>query len=251
MVYAERGREALYRFARSLESLQAGRELPLEERVEQGRRLMGELQSRGAVEGFAPPSLRGPFEGSADLSPAEFADRYLHPHDVPYTLSRLREHIESSGLQLLRWFENRNWDLEELLPAVSANGELPQDEWERFAIVEELFDRDQYDLILVGPDFQPNDDAFTYDCPLRINPQVHLTQTTFRGFPSTTEARLLFYPPESLSFAQGRLLKAVSDRTATLGELLEEWGEERSDDWFRTGLYLLFRDLVYRPRETE
>ena len=112
--------------------------------------------------------------------------------------------------------------------------------------MEELFDRDQYDLYLVGPEFRPNDAPFTYDTPLRINPQVHLTETTFRGYPKSHQARLLFYPEEQLTLPQARLLKALSSKAASLGQVLEEWGEARSEEWLRAALYLLYRDYLYR-----
>ena len=115
--------------------------------------------------------------------------------------------------------------------------------------MEELFDRDQYDIYLVGPDFQPNDAPFTYDTELRINPQVHLTETTFRGYPKSHRARLLFYPEEELTLAQARLLKAFSSKTASLGQILEEWNEARSEEWLRAALYVLYRDYLYRPVE--
>lgn len=249
MVYAARGRADLYRFTETVRSVDAWKELALEERVEAARGLMTEMQSRGVMEGFAPPSLRGPFEGSHQVGPSEFADRYLHPHDTPYTLDLLKQHVEEAGLKFFRWFEDRSWDLEELLPAAARRGDFPDGEWERYRIVEELFDRDQYDLYLVGPDFQPNDTPFTYDTQLRINPQVHLTETTFRGYPKSHKARLLFYPEEEVTLPQARLLKALSSKTASLGQVLEEWSEARSEEWLRAALYLLYRDYVYRPVE--
>jgi SAM-dependent methyltransferase len=247
MVYADRGRSDLYRFANAIQELEEWRGLGLKPRLAAARNLMAELHRREELDGFPPPCLRGPFEGSHEIHPVEFADRYLHPHDSPYTLQLLRKHIAESGLHFYRWFEARNWDLSELLPVTQARGDFPHDPWEQFAIVEDLFDRDQYDCYLVGPAFKPNDEEFSYDQPLRINPQVHLTETTFRGFPKSHRAKLLFYPEEELSYPQARILKAVSRRTATLGELLEEWGKKRSDDWLRAGISLLDRDLIYRP----
>ena len=246
MVYSAKGRADLYRFARAIQQVEAWQGAPLEARVEAARTLMTEMQSRGAIEGFAPPSLRGPFEGSHLVDSSEFADRYLHPHDSPYTLDLLRKHIEKAGLTFFRWFEDRSWDLDELLPSTSQRGDFPEEEWERYQIVEELFDRDQYDLYLVGPEFQPNNAPFTYDTRLRINPQVHLTETTFRGYPKSHQARLLFYPEEDLTLPQAKILKALSSRTASLGKLLDEWAEERSEDWLRAVLYLLHRDYLYR-----
>ena len=248
MVYAQRGRSELYRFAEVVQSLLQDVELPLEVKLEKASKLLRELQQRGAEQAYPVPSLRGLLEDSHRISAIEFADRYLHPHDSPYTLSLLREHIQAAGLRFLSWFEDRHWDLNELLPNQAVRGDFPQEPWERFEIVEELFDRDQYDLYLVGPQFQARQEAFTYDCPLRVNPQVNFTATTFRGLPKSQEAKLLFYPPETLSYEQGKIMLALSRRTATLRELLSEWGVAESKEWFQGALYLLFRNYLYRPR---
>ncbi|MFA7481389.1 MAG: class I SAM-dependent methyltransferase [Vulcanimicrobiota bacterium] len=246
MVYSQRGRSDLYRFVRALQSIKEWRERGLEERLSASRGLLRELARSGKAEGIAPPSLRGLLEGSEEISPAEFADRYLHPHDAPYTLDLLREHIQAAGLRFLGWFEARNWDLQELLPRAAERGDFPDDPWTRYEIVEDLFDRDQYDVYLVGPEFQSNRAPVTYDTVLRLNPQVHLTETTFRGYPKSHQARLLFYPEEELDYPQARIARAVAGRSASLGELLAEWGEKRSEEWLDSVIHLVERDILYR-----
>jgi SAM-dependent methyltransferase len=246
MVYAEKGRADLYRFSGAVKKLLGDSERSLDEKIMLSKSLIDELHEAGEKQGFQTPALRGPFENSHQTSLEEFADRYLHPHDVPYTLERLKEHIEMSGLKFLKWFEHRSWDLEQLLPNLDS-GDLPQDPWARFEIAEELFDRDQYDLYLVGPGFQPNDAPLTWDCPLKLNPQVHFTDTSFRGFSYQYQVRLLFEPTEEITHEMGRICKAVAKKPQSLRQLLSEWSEEETDDWFHSALYLFYRDYLYRP----
>ena len=181
------------------------------------------------------------------MSLEEFVDRYLHPHDEPYNLGLLREHIEAAGLKFHRWFESRYWDLEELLPEATGRGDFPTDDWQRFEIVEELFDRDQYDCYLVKPGFLANDGPLTLDCSIKLSPQVHLTEVSYRGFGLEHKARVLFYPDESLSLEQAKILKAVAKQARTLKELLSEWGVENERLWLNEASWLLRRDYLFRP----
>lgn len=244
MVYAERGRADLYRFADVVKSLVAPED-SLDKKLVVAKELMNELAK--VTSDNPAPSLRGPFENSHHTSLEEFADRYLHPHDIPYNLATLQEHIEASGLNFLGWFESRSWDLQELLPELFARGDFPEDPWERFEIVEELFDRDQYDLYLVRPEFRQRSLEFHWDLPVRLNPQVHLTESSFRGMGYQYSVKLLFEPEERLQLHQARVAKALSNRTASLRQLLEEWNQPESAEWFQAGFYLFSRDLIYSP----
>ena len=247
MVYADKGRHALYRFAGAVQSLPLSDEATTDERVMAAKSLLMELESVTARQGYPVPSLRGILADSNSVSLEEFVDRYLHPHDEPYNLGLLREHIEAAGLKFHRWFESRYWDLEELLPEASERGDFPTDDWQRFEIVEELFDRDQYDCYLVKPGFLANDGPLTLDCSIKLSPQVHLTEVSYRGFGLEHKARVLFYPDESLSLEQAKILKAVAKQARTLKELLSEWGVENERLWLNEASWLLRRDYLFRP----
>lgn len=248
MVYAQTGRHDLYRFARIAKALHGDKKVAYEDRIVAAKSLMTELEGVTAKQGFAVPTLRGILSDSNAVSIEEFADRYLHPHDVPYTLNTLREHIEGAGLRFFRWFESRHWDLKELLPEAYGRGDFPEDQWEQYSIVEDLFDRDQYDCYVVGPDFVPNDGPLTWDCPIKLNPQVHFTEVSYRGFGMEHRARLLFYPEEQISPIQAKILKAVSREGQTLSALLEDWNQPKQEHILKEARWLLERDLLFRLR---
>jgi hypothetical protein len=191
-----------------------------------------------------PPSLRGVLADSNEIGATEFADRFLHPHDVPYDLATLREHIDRSGLRFLGWFEERSWDLGELL---GEQPEFPQDPWERFSIVEDLFDRDQYDLYLVRPEFEVKRVEFSPSLPLRLNPQVRFTETTVRGIGNEQSAQLLFEPAKELTLEQGYIARALARRTASLRELLAEWKFEETPQWLESTRILFAQGYLYNP----
>jgi len=246
MVYAKRGREELYRFSQIVDELFGDRE-SIDERLMGAKSLLAELHQCGEQQGVFPPALRGPLADSNTIGIEEFADRYLHPHDAPYTLTLLKEEIEKSGLRFHRWFDRREWDLKELLPEFMASGDAPDDPWEQYEMVEELFDRDQYDCYLVGPDFKPNTAPLTWSSLLRLNPQVHLTETSFRGYGIDYEAKLLLHAPEPLTYEQGQIAKAVAREPKTLSAVVEELGREQNDLWFQAAQELFQREYLYRP----
>lgn len=248
MVYSELGRSALYRFARVAKKLFNHDGVDWETRVGEAQLLMFELFHAGLREGKAPPCLRGPFEGSHELSDAEFADRYLNPHDVPFTIGSLKELVHQSGLQFHSWFERSKWSLARLLPNMARNGYVPSDPWEEFAMVDELFDRDQYDLYLVRPGYEPQSGAVTLKTLLGSNPQAELTDSYFRGFPYQSSAKLLFDEAVDLSVEEARLMRSVGRNWKSLETLMAEWGgEEDADDWLSIAARLLDLGLLFRP----
>lgn len=247
MVYSELGRTALYRFARVAKKLFSKPGVSWEAQIEQAQLLMFELYHAGLRQGRVPPPLRGLFEGSHELSDAEFADRYLNPHDVPFTLASLKALIAESGLCFYNWFEPHNWDLASLMPTMASNGHVPEDPWEEFAIVSELFDRDQFDLYLVRPDFTPELSAVTAHSLLGTNAQVDLTDTYFRGFPFQSSAKLLFQDPVDLTIEEAKLLRSLGRDWKTLAQLLEEWGEGEVEEWLPIVQSLVARQFLFRP----
>ncbi len=247
MVYSELGRSALYRFARVAKKLFNHDGVDWETRVGEAQLLMFELFHAGLREGKAPPCLRGPFEGSHELSDAEFADRYLNPHDVPFTVNSLQQLVQDSGLQFHSWFERRKWSLAHLLPNMARNGYVPSDPWQEFAMIDELFDRDQFDLYLVRPGFQPQAEPLGLQTLLGANPQAELTDSYFRGFPYQSSAKLLFYPEEELTIEEARLMRSVGREWKSLETLLGEWGEQDSGEWLSIATSLVERELLFRP----
>ena len=247
MVYSRRGRDDLYRFARVVQKLWPGQGFPWPKRVEMAQALMGELEQHFRSTGVTPPPLRGTWSDATTVGAAEFADRYLNPHDQPYTPGSLRALIESAGLRVLDWFEPRDWDFDALLPELAQGPDGPKEFWERVEVLDELFERPKFDLYLVGPDFKPRQARIEPDTLLSTNPQLFLEQVTVRGVPIAQAARLRLGGIEPLSRSEGRLLAALGRRFASLKELTTEWGENLSESTITEARTLVARGFLYTP----
>lgn len=251
MVYSRRGRSDLYRFSRVASKLWPAHEWSLPKRVEMARNLMGQLETHYQRGGTVPPPLRGTWSDANTVGSAEFADRYLHPHDEPYTVSSLRALIEGSGLRFLDWFEPRDWDLQQLLPEFATTPEAPKAFWDQVELVDELFERPRFDLYLVGPKFKPRQRKVTATTLLSTNPQLFFEQVTVRGNPLAQAGRLRTGPIEPVSRDQGRLLSALARRFACLAELCEEWGESLSTALLELAQGLVNRGFLFIPHPVE
>ncbi len=251
MVYSERGRADLYRFARVASKLWTSHEWSLSKRVEMARGLMGELANQYENSGQVPPPLRGTWSDANTVGPAEFADRYLHPHDEPYTFGSLRELIDGCRLRFLDWFEPRDWSLNHLLPDFAASPEAPKEFWTQVELIEELFERPRFDMYLVGPKFKPRQNKVTATTLLSTNPQLFFEQLTVRGNPLAQAGRLRTGPIEPVDRAQGRLLTALARRFACLAELCEEWGESLDQAHLERAQGLVDRGFLFRPHPVE
>jgi SAM-dependent methyltransferase len=69
-----------------------------------------------------------------------FADMYVHPQEIDYTIPTLRELIQASGLEFLGFSNPKTWQLDRL---VGSNPDLMEraahlDEWERYRLIELL-----------------------------------------------------------------------------------------------------------------
>lgn len=251
MVYSERGRADLYRFARVVHKLWPSEAWPWAKRVEMAQALMAELERSFQQGGDAAPPLRGIWSDATNVGAAEFADRYLHPHDQPYTAKSLRALVESAGLRFLDWFEPRDWDLNRLMPELAAGPDGPRDFWDKVEVVEELFERPRFDLYLVGPDFQPRREKLGVSTLLSTNPQLFFEQVTVRGAPLAQAARLRTGKIERLERSQGRLLSALGRRFACLGELCEEWGESPTRAMVEEAQELVERGFLFTPHPVD
>lgn len=248
MVYSQRGRADLYRFAGAVRSLWPARDFDLRQRLERAQSLMAELERRTV--GSAPP-LRGTWADAAKVGAAEFADRYLHPHDVPYTPYGLRDLLEGAGLRFLDWFEPRDWDLERLLPELAASPDCPQGFWERVDLVDMLFERTKFDLYVVGPRFVSRIVEVGPDTLLSTNPQLFFEQVTVRGAPLAQAARLRIGEIEPLTRSQGRLVQSLGRRFATLRELCHEWEETLGAALVSEAQGLVERGFLFAPHPVD
>jgi SAM-dependent methyltransferase len=247
MVYSERGRADLYRFARVAQKLWPEGTWPWPKRIEMAQSLMGDLMGHFQSSGATPPPLRGTWSDATTIGSAEFADRYLHPHDQPYTPSSLRSLVEGAGLRFLDWFEPRDWNFPALLPELAERFEAPADFWDQVDLIDELFERPKFDLYLVGPQFVARQVEVGASTLLSTSPQLFFEQVTVRGAPLLQAARLRTGAIEPLTRSQGRLLSALGRRFASLEVLCEEWDESPSAALLDEAQALIEKGFLYSP----
>lgn len=246
MVYGELGRTDLYRFARVARKLYGEQEWT--RRVALGRSLMQELEASGrARDCFLPPVFRGPWEDAQRVDDVEFADRYLNPHDQPFTIPRLKEAAQAANLRFLDWFEPREWDLQRLLPEFAASEAAPKGQWERFELIEQLFDRPKLDLFLVGPEFKKREMKLEPDSYLGLNPQLFVNFVKVRGVSIHQMAQLRLGAEEPLTREEGALLDAFGLRFIPLDALVREMPNPSMECWLPVAQSLFDKTFLFSP----
>lgn len=221
MVYGQSGRTDLYRFARVARRLY-GKEESWSLRVQKARELMSALRRCGEErDAYLPPVFRGPWEDAQETDDVEFADRYLNPHDQPFTIATLQDALGQANLRFLQWFEPREWNLSRLLPQFSQSA--PTDRWEQFKLIEKMFDRPKLDLYLVGPDFKERVMEVTEHTVLGLNPQLFLSCLKARGATFHRTAQLRLYEEETLGPEEGKVVDGIGLRYVTAKNLAQEF----------------------------
>lgn len=251
MVYSERGRADLCRFAQAAQRLWPAETYSWPERLRSARELMSELQRQGDNNGVTVPPLRGTWSDATGVGAAEFADRYLHPLDHPYTTANFRALLEGAGLQFLDWFEPRDWDLDLLLPDFAASPDCPRDFWGRVELVDGLFERPKLDMYVVKNGFQRRTVEVGQSTLLATNPQLFFEQVTVRGAPLAQAARLRMGGIEPLTRSQGRLIHALGRRYASLRQLCSEWDESPTGALLDEAQSLVDRGFLFSPHPVE
>jgi SAM-dependent methyltransferase len=248
MVYGALGRTDLYRFARVARRLYQTESISWTERVQKSRALMQQLELTGQTrDRFPPPVFRGPWEDALRCDDVEFADRYLNPHDQPFTISSLQDAIREAELSFHSWFEPREWDLQRLLPKFAASPLAPTEPWERYALIEELFDRPKLDLYLVGPDFQPRQLEVTDTTVVGLNPQLFLNCVKARGASFHRVAQLRLFEETPLTRDEGTMLESIGLRFMPVGELIREMPNPDLEHWLPLVKKLVNEDALFCP----
>ena len=246
MVYGELGRSDLYRFATVARKLYGKTEWS--ERVGLARSLMQELEAAARQrDSFLPPVFRGPWEDAQRVDDVEFADRYLNPHDQPFTITKLKETVEQAGLQFLDWFEPREWDLDRLLPQFASTRAAPQDRWERFRLIEQLFDRPKFDLYLVGPEYKKRELELNNHTYLGLNPQLFVQTIKARGVSIQRMAQLRLGTEEPLTRDEGTLLDTFGLRFMTTEAIVSEMPDPSLEKWTPIVQGLLDKNFLFSP----
>ena len=137
-VYAELGRWEIKLMQEAIGLLQGDRRGDYRDGVQVGRQLFATLPADNRL--VKREKERWSMENQRDEN---FADMYVHPQEIDYTIDTLFELIDASGLEFLGFSNPRSWQLEPLL------GNTPE-LMERAA---SLRDRDRYRLIeLLNPE---------------------------------------------------------------------------------------------------
>ncbi len=131
-VYAELGRWEIKLMQEAIALLQGEKRGDYRDGVKVGRQIFAALPETNRL--VKREKERWSLENHRDEC---FADMYVHPQEIDYTIDTLFELIEASGLEFLGFSNPRSWDLEPLL------GKEP----ELMARVAGLSDRQRYRLV--------------------------------------------------------------------------------------------------------
>jgi len=255
MVYGRRGREALYRLMRAADVL-VSREAPLEERLAVARTLVREVRSE--------PLLAGPWQDQLEIDDSEFVDRYLNVHETSYDVPGLLELVAAGGMEFLRWVEPADWSVEALLPSgATRERALALDEPQRWQLVDELFWRPSFELLLCKPGNGPRPTVKLRDLiaePLAFHPEVRLIteRRNLRGLVRTERLQVQVRdraPVPIPGGAAARALLLLADQTTAFrcGDLVAALGADGFDvpvaltaiaDLMRLGVF-------YRPHPVD
>ncbi|MBE9150412.1 class I SAM-dependent methyltransferase [Coleofasciculus sp. LEGE 07092] len=133
-VYAELGRWEIRLMQKAIALLQGEKRGDYQDGVKVGRQIFNSLPENNRL--VKREKERWSLENQRD---ANFADMYVHPQEIDYTIETLFELIDASGLEFIGFSNPGYWQLERVL------GKNP----ELMARTEGLSDRDRYRLIEV------------------------------------------------------------------------------------------------------
>jgi SAM-dependent methyltransferase len=137
-VYAAPGRWEIQLMQQAIALLQGDRRGDYRDGVSVGRQIFSSLPENNRL--VRREQERWSMENQRDEC---FADMYVHPQEVDYTINTLFDLIDASGLEFLGFSNPRNWQLQDLL------GKAP----ELMQRAGQLSDRQRYRLIeLLNPD---------------------------------------------------------------------------------------------------
>lgn len=151
-VYAALGRWEIQLMQQAIALLQGNQRGDYRDGVKVGRQIFAALPEKNRL--VEREKERWALENQRDEN---FADMYVHPQEIDYTIDSLFELIEASGLEFIGFSNPRAWQLEALL------GKEP----ELMERANQLGDRDRYRLIeLLNPEAITHYEFFLGRSPL-------------------------------------------------------------------------------------
>ncbi|PSB24615.1 class I SAM-dependent methyltransferase [Stenomitos frigidus] len=209
-VYAALGRWEITLMQEAIALLQGDRRGDYKDGVKVGRQIFAALPEDNRL--VQREKERWSLENQRDEN---FADMYVHPQEIDYTIDTLFDLIETSGLEFLGFSNPRNWSLEALLDKAP----------ELMKRTEGLSDRQRYRLIeLLNPSAITHYEFFLGRSPLPKN-DWYSDEALLSAIPDRNpcmdgwESRCLFnedYQIVNLSEEAFALLKACDANTPTL-----------------------------------
>lgn len=218
-VYAAAGRWEIQLMQRAIALLQGGNRGDYRDGVAVGRQIFAALPENNRL--VQRERERWSLENQRDEC---FADMYVHPQEIDYTIDSLFGLIEASGLEFLGFSNPRQWQLERLL------GKAP-DLMER---AQGLSEQQRYQLIeLLDPESVTHYEFFLGRPPL-VKPDWSLDSSLVQAIPERNpcmdgwESRCLFnadyqiiqLTEEEFAFLQG--CDRNGEARKTVGDLLAE-----------------------------
>ena len=153
-VYAELGRWEIKLMQEAIALLQGENRGDYRDGVSVGRKIFSALPEDNRL--VRREKERWSMENHRDEN---FADMYVHPQEIDYTINSLFDLIDASGLEFIGFSNPRNWQLESLL----------QKEPELLDRASKLSDRDRYRLIeLLNPEAITHYEFFLSRPPLPV-----------------------------------------------------------------------------------
>ncbi|UBF27277.1 class I SAM-dependent methyltransferase [Kovacikia minuta CCNUW1] len=151
-VYAELGRWEIKLMQEAIALLQGEQRGDYKDGVKVGRQIFSSLPENNRL--VQREKERWAMENHRDEN---FADMYVHPQEIDYTIDTLFDLIEASGLEFIGFSNPRSWELEPLL------GKEP----ELIERAKELSDRQRYRLVeLLNPSAVTHYEFFLGRSPL-------------------------------------------------------------------------------------
>jgi SAM-dependent methyltransferase len=210
-VYAALGRWEITLMQRAIALLQGERRGDYRDGVQVGRQIFAALPENNRL--VQREKERWSLENQKDEC---FADMYVHPQEIDYTVDTLFDLIDASGLEFVGFSNPKYWSLERLLgqnPDLMQRAEHLRDR-ERYRLIE-LLDPDitHYEFFLARPPL-PRADWSSDEALLQARPQLH---PCLDGWPS----RCLFnydYEIINLEPAEFEFLQACAEQQDNAGD---------------------------------
>ena len=216
-VYGELGRWEITLMQKAIALLQGNQKGNFEDGVSLGRKIFAALPENNRL--LKREKERWAIENYQDEC---FADMYLHPQEIDYSIASLRELIEASGLEFVGFSNPQFWQLQRLF---SHDPELLErtkdlDQWEIYRLIE-LLDPEvaHYEFFLSRPPLEfsnwSKDGELLTAIPDR-NPCM-------TGWEDGNSVFNYDYQVVRLTTEEATLLRACDGRKS-MGEILDELG---------------------------